>query len=236
MPTNLTQSALGKLSKDELINLVLDSADVKSELKEITNSLNNLTSKMAAMEASNKLLKDENIALSKRLRNTESQLTNTSQYTRRHLLEISTSATALHEGTNLKPNVAKLLSTTGVQVHPTDIDVAHSLGKDKKKIIFSMKSRDQRYAVLQARKTLKNKKDPTYGSVFINESMCPQYQRLDYLLRKLRKAGHIHSSWFWNGRLAFKKTEQGDRISVTHDLDISEKLPEDGAIQSILFD
>ena len=71
--------------------------------------------------------------------------------------------------------------------------------------------------------------------MFINESLCPQYQRLDYLLRKLKKAGHIHSSWFWNERLSFKKTEQGDKILVNHDLDISEKLPEDDAIQSIHF-
>ena len=235
MSTILTAAALNKLSKDELIKLVLDNADVKTELKEITSTLNNLTTKMAAIEDANRVLKAENVAMGQRLREVEAQLTTTSQYTRRHSLELATSATTLHEGPNLKPTIAKLLSTTGVPVQPTDIDVAHALGKDKKKIIFTMKSRDKRYDILKGRKSLKGKNDATYGSVYINESLCPQFQRLDYLLRRLKKGGHIHSSWFWNGRLSFKKTEQGDKFTVTHDLDILDKFPEDDAIKTIIF-
>ena len=51
----------------------------------------------------------------------------------------------------------------------------------------------------------------------------------------MKKGGHIHSSWFWNGRLSFKKTEQGDKFTVTHDLDIMDKFPEDDAIKTIIF-
>ena len=135
----------------------------------------------------------------------------------------------------MKANVAKLLSTTGVAVTANDIDVAHMLGKEKKRVIFTMISHDKRYDVLRARKNLKEKKDATYGSVYINESLCPQYQRLDYLLRRMRKGGHIHSSWFWNGRLSFKKTEQSDKITINHELDIAEKFPNNTAVNTIIF-
>ena len=235
MATTLTPAALSKLSKEELINLVLENSNVKDQLKEITTTLNTLTDKMAAMEETNNLLKAENELLGKRLRDTESALTTTAQYTRRHSLELSTSAAPLYDGAELKTNVAKLLSTSGVAVTAHDIDVAHMLGKEKKRVIITMISRDKRYDVLRARKNLKDKKDATYGSVYINESLCPQFQRLDYLLRRMKKGGHIHSSWFWNGRLSFKKTEQSEKITISHELDIMEKFTGNAAVHTIIF-
>ena len=235
MTANLSPAALNKLSKEELVKLVLDNSAVKDQLTEITETLNSLTNKMAAIEEKYELVKAENVVLSKRLRYAESELTTTAQYTRRHSLELSTSAAPLYDGVELKANVAKLLSTTGVAVTEADIDVAHMLGKEKKRVIFTMVSRDKRYDVLRARKNLKEKKDATYGSVYINESLCPQYQRLDYLLRRMRKGGHIHSSWFWNGRLSFKKTEQSDKITINHELDIAEKFPNNTAVNTIIF-
>ena len=66
--------------------------------------------------------------------------------------------------------------------------------------------------MLRARKNLKGVTDQQYGNIFINESMCDPYKKLDYVCRRLKKNGNVHSTWFFNGRLYFKKSENGDKI------------------------
>lgn len=192
-------SALKKMSKDELI-------EAYNSKESVTSAINNLTSKLEAMELRNAELEKANARLEARLTDTEKQLANTSQYSRRRLLEITTSAATLRDGPNIKTEVARCLSMTGVQVQPADLDICHTVGKEKKRVILEMPSRTLRYELLSARKKLKGKTDPAHGNLFINESMCPQYQKLDYACRRLKKDGKINATWFWNGRLFYKLT------------------------------
>ena len=178
------------------------------------------------MEA-NKILQDQNACLTSRLVETERLLANICQYSRRRQLEISTSRATLKDGDDLKENLARLLSKTGHAISADKIDVAHTLGKEKKKIICELTTRTDRYELLRKRKNLKNEEEEVYGNIYINESLCPQYQKLDYACRKLKKAGHMHSTWFFNGKLQYKLSENGDRAYVNHPADLLAKFPND---------
>ena len=232
------EATLKKLSKDDLIAIIkkteTDSSENSNDLKELKDLVSSMSDKLDSVMDANKILQEQNASLTTRLVDTERLLANICQYSRRRQLEISTSRATLKDGDDLKQNLAKLLSMTGHTVKEEQIDVAHTLGKEKKKIICELTTRTDRYELLRKRKNLKNQEDETYGNIFINESLCPQYQKLDYACRKLKKAGHIHSTWFFNGKLQYKLSENGDRVYVNHPADLVAKFP-NGVINPLLM-
>ena len=173
------------------------------------------------MKTINNDLIKRNEDLERRLVEIERLTFSGAQYSSRRLLEISTSTGQFHDSPHLKATVAQLMSLTESPVAAANIDICHTIGKEgKKRVIMEMANRTTRYDILRARKELKNVEDDQYGNIFINESLCNRYKRLDYLCRKLKKSGHVHSTWFWNGRIFIKKTENTEKIHVWHVTDI----------------
>ena len=87
-----------------------------------------------------------------------------------------------------------------------------------------MNTHTQRYDILQTRKNLKNITEDVYSSFFIRESVCNTLKKLEYTCRKLKKNGAIHSTWFWNGRIQMKVTENGEKVHVGHLTDILKRV------------
>ena len=228
MSATANDDTLKMLNKDELIAIIKQKEtenNSSNDIREMKEMLSQFSDKLDEVIKTNKMLQEQNTILTNRLVDTERQLTNICQYSRRRQLEITTSKATLKDGDELKPTLARLLSLTGHNVTVDEIDVAHSLGKEKKKIICELRTRTARYELLKNRKHLKNNQDDEYGNVYINESLCPQFQKLDYACRKLKKAGHMNSTWFFNGKLQYKLTENGDRVYVTHANDLLTKFP-----------
>ena len=140
------------------------------------------------METINNDLIKRNEEFERRIIENERLTFSDAQYSRRCLLEISTSTGQFHDSMHLKATVARLISLTGSPVAAANIDISHTIEKEgKKRVIMEMADRTTRYDILRARKELKNVEDDQYGNIFINESLCDLYKRLDYLCRKLKK-------------------------------------------------
>ena len=157
-------------------------------------------------------------SLEKRFTINERSAINSAQYLRRRQLEINCT-NELKNGPELKNQVANLLSQTGTPVQATDIDICHTLGT-RGRVIMELKERTLRDSVLRTRKTLKDKSDEVFGKIFISESLCKDFKKLDYASRKLKKNYKCHNSWFFNGRLWVQMTEisAGKQIGHIQDL------------------
>ena len=85
---------------------------------------------------------------------------------------------------------------------------------------------------------MKNKKDELKNlgmeKVIVTESLCPEYQELDFICRMLKKENIIAETWFFNGRLFIKHTiEDANRVQITHISDLFDKFGQ-GKVDSIL--
>ncbi len=118
--------------------------------------------------------------------------------------------------------VSKFLSLTETAVTELDIDKCHRMKKEKT-VILELKTRTLRDLLIKGRTSLKDKKtDITslgLGNSFISESLCPEYKKLDFVCRKLKKNMLIAETWFFNGRL-FVIDNAGEKMLITHMNDI----------------
>jgi hypothetical protein len=155
-------------------------------------------------------------AMEKRQEAVERTVTNNSQYLRNRQLEIDTSKHEPRNGPTLKGQVAAMLSLTGTAVSADELAKCHLLGSKSKTVIMEFYDRELRDSILLARKHLKNVDDAEYGKVYITESLCDQYKKLDFACRKLKKAGKVESTWFFNGRLWIQKSADAQKKQICH--------------------
>ena len=119
---------------------------------------------------------------------------------------------------NLGALAASLMSLTNTQVAAADLDKCHRL-QNESTVIVEFKTRTMRDSVVRGRKLLKNKtvaiEELGLSRSFINESLCPEYRKLDFVCRKLKKNDIIADTWFFNGRL-FVVDKTGKKWFVSH--------------------
>ena len=213
---------------NEKIQKVQQLAETNAEFNEKLSENDNI--RATVVDA----LKDENAMLRRRVLLNERCTDANSQYLRRRQLEITTEKGKFTNGDHLKETIAKILSKTTVEVDKADIDICHLMTYHKGKpnersvVIMEMYERTLRYRLIANRKNLKGVNDAKYGKIYINESLCPQFRKLDYLCRQLktRKGGNlIHSTWFFNGRLYIKRTEDAARgLLIGHVQDLYDEF------------
>ena len=184
-------------------------------LEKVNNRLEKTESELAISKTANANLVVHIDKLEKRLVENERVTSNNAQYLRRRQLEINTSDSSLKNGDNLKTSVATLLSKTGTNVSAFDLDKCHTLGK-KGVVIMELSTREQRDSILRNWKHLKDIRDPTYGNIYISESLCDSYKRLDFVCRKLKKSHDADSYWFFNGRLWIKLHSASEKVQISH--------------------
>lgn len=231
----LDESALSKLSKEEIIKYTLNLSTIFSQVAKLISELEtkviSQTSELAVVKNANTLLQQRADDMDKRFTAIERDATNTSQYLRNQQIELKQLPEKIVKlnSTQLKETVAKILSTTGVNVTSTDIDKCHPLGQNNNAVILEFYCREQRDIILRSRKTLKNKKKTLEKigcpNVMILESLCKSYGEMAYACRKLKSLGHILETWFFNGRLWIIPLEEAEtKFQITHMSDLYDRF------------
>ena len=62
------------------------------------------------------------------------------------------------------------------------------------------------------------------GRLFVSESMCQENHQLYYKCRKLKNAGKIHSTWFWNNSVNVKFNERSQPTKIHNVIDTENLL------------
>ena len=221
----LDEQALHKLSKDDLIKYALKVSNISSKVDELTEALADIKTRLEVAESHIKIVQTVNANLQAAVThlrgkqvNTERIQTNNSQYLRNRQVEIKGVPTDISQE-NLKPEISKLLSLTGVDIKATDIGKCHRLNNENN-VIIEFCDRDTRDSMLRARKNLKGKGENlikmNMEKVMILESLCPDYACLDFICRKLAKKGELNQTWFFNGRLWVKTSADSQKINISH--------------------
>ena len=189
------------LKKDDLLSYALE---ITKNFNELRLKCENFEARIASLESSSKSPTTLSPNLTERMEKIERDITNNSQYLRRRQLELWNMPTEIADSRDQKKEVANILSLTGINVSPGDIDICHKL-KKQGQLIIEMRNRDLRDRVLRARKNLKNKKSELLKKkctrMSVVESMCPEYRRLDYICRKLKTKELIDNTWFFGRKL-----------------------------------
>ena len=216
-----------KLGKDELCNIVIKLSNIGTQLHDLNATIARLTTRIEKTEGELAVSTNANGLLVERIQQLEERsvihervLTNDGQYLRNKQIEVRrlpVEITALPVP-KLKGAMAALLSLTEVEIKVDDIGKCHKLGGDGKSVIMEFKCREKRDEMLRARKQLKNKSGEManlgMSGVMIVESMCREYSRLDFICRNLKRRGDIIETWFFNGRLYIKPTQNSKRIQI----------------------
>ena len=212
-----------KLKKDDLLSYALE---ITKNFNELRLKCENFEARIASLESSSKSPTTLSPNLTERMEKIERDITNNSQYLRRRQLELWNMPTEIADSRDQKKEVANILSLTGINVSPGDIDICHKL-KKQGQLIIEMRNRDLRDRVLRARKNLKNKKSELLKKkctrMSVVESMCPEYRRLDYICRKLKTKELIDNTWFF-GRKLFIIDSNNSKIIVSHITDLETKF------------
>lgn len=203
-------------------------SELKDEVAILKADLEKTASELAISQNASTLLQSTIHNIEDRLTQGERNTLSNGQYLRRRQLEIS-SIPNDHlklEVPKLKTKMAEFLTITGVKVTWNDIDKCHLLNNNK--VIIELKVREKRDAILRARKDLKKKSKQLsnikYEKAIISESLCPEYNRLFYLCRCAKRDKVVSETWFFNGRLFIKMSEDAERQQITHIYDLYDKL------------
>ena len=223
----LTKEQLQVLDKDTIIEYTLKISEFIHTVNKMEERIVQLESFNAISSNSNTLLVSRANNLEKKIVSLEKRVISNSQYARNRQLELHRVPVSITDD-DLKKSVCVTLSLTGQNVRPCDLDKCHRM-KNKTTVIFEFKFRDKRDPVLMGRKNLKGKKnelaDLGMENVILTESLCKEYQELDYICRQLKKRKIIEETWFFNGRLFLKhKSEDQRRVLITHISDLYQEV------------
>ena len=222
----LDSDQLMNLSKPQIVAYCLRSTSIVKSISELSAHIQRLTTRLEKTESelaisknTNNLLCERIDCLEKRLEDNEKIAINNAQYLRRRQLEVSCKL-ELENGDHLKGKIAEILSVTGTTVRKEDIDICHKLGTKGKSIILELKERHIRDSILRTRKFLKNIDHAEFGKIYISESLCDSFRRLDFACRRLKKTNQTHSAWFFNGRLWLKQCKDSNPRQISHITDL----------------
>ena len=226
-----TSRQLENLSKDELIDEVLNLQNFKNDINvrfsELNDHFNDIEAKYEMVNSNLSIARRCNDLLLERITQLERNNLNNAQYTRRETLEIKPVQSDIADDV-LEQSVCQTLSLTGISVETDNLQACHCM-KKKNRVIIKFKCRKLKHRVLLSCKTLQNRSlDLTQlkfsGKLFINESMCHENHQLAYKCCQLKSARKIHSTWFYNSTLHIKLVENGPIHKIFHPTDIEKVL------------
>ena len=179
-----------------------------------------LSSDIAIKRNCNRLLTERVVQL-------ERNAVTNAQYHRRESVEVNPIPPSI-SNEELKLNICEVLSLTGHEVKPNDLQACHHL-KKKESVIVKFKCRKLKQNVLVNWKNLWNKSEDLHqlkfsGKLFISESMCHENHQLAYKCHQLKNTGKIHFNWFWNNAVNAKLRERSNPIKICHIIDIEKLL------------
>ena len=227
----LSESALKKLHKDEIINLALDyQSKFDSTLAGITNELSDLKKGFEQLRSDLSVTKQVNTKLKEKVVSLERQTSSNSQYSRRECLELSGIPETI-ENKDLERTVLGIFEKLDVMVDPNNAEDCHWIKSSKgpKKVIVKLSRRKDANKIRLLKKGLKGMNLSSLGinsTVYINDSLCTYYKMLWDKCRKLLLNKYIYSFWVTNGTFKLKTVENGRVYAITHRKDLVELFPD----------
>ena len=188
-------------------------------LDTLSNTVDNLSSKLDLVESSLVVTKTVNDNLLNLITTLARSLHAQEQYSRRECLEIVDIPVSIDDK-NLQATVCNILNEIDHPCGPEDLEDCHRIKGDRSIVKFS--SRRKSSKVLRKKKKSKNidssKFDFNAGvKLYINESLCPYYRGLWGKCKKLCLNKVIFSFYTINCILRIKKSERDSAIPITHD-------------------
>ena len=227
---SLTESALKKMSKDEIIALTLE---YQAKFNLTLASIADLKSGFRRLESELSISRSVNSKLCDTVTSLKRQCWANNQYTRRECLEI----TGLPENTengNLEELTLKVLNEIGVNIDSRNVEDCHWVKtQGPKKVIIKFSRRKDANKVRTDKKKLKGKNLTSLGinkPIYINDSLCTYY-KIWTKCKKLHDNQVIHAFWISNGSIKLKVSETGNVHIVTHDVDLEVLIPGNSLIE-----
>lgn len=157
------------------------------------------------------------------------------QYSRKNCLTISGLPERANE--SVSQTVIDLARVVGVDLLPTDLDVAHRLGsqgRNERHIIAKFVRFEKREELYAARRRIRSAQLPpnsvisadVAAKVFISDSLTRHNQQIMYVARQLKRKGKLHATWSDAGKLKVRVRQDGP-TTIIKSLDDIRKLTGD---------
>ena len=184
-----SEATLRKLSKDKVINLLLDYQNkFDTTLTRMNTDLSNLRQHLSDLKQYYIKLKSE-LSVARKVHNKVKehivslgcQCWSNSQYSRRECLEISVIPDKTDEN-DLEDTVLNIFRKLDVEIDSSNIEDSHWLpSKGPKRVIINFSKRKDANKIRHCQKNLKGMDLTSFGissPVFINDSLCQYYKML----------------------------------------------------------
>ena len=200
---NLSREQLVSLDSERLITMVLALYDANKTLKD---SADDLTSRKYDL----------------RLERLEREMNKTKQYIRRDSIEIMGMDVAIDDE-DVEKKTWIILKAAQVKLEKKfatgyDIQASHRKGK-KGTVIVKFTNRKFAYEALRNSHNLKN--HPEYGSIYLNESLWPEFSFIQFVVRKAKKDCKIAKYSIRNGIISIQLVQNGPNIEISHESDLT---------------
>ena len=222
----LTEESLNKLSKTDLVALVVNLQDKTETMKSNLNEkVSNLNAEVLKLNTNFELLKPdfsatriENNSLNERLIALERQCWANAQYSRREYLEIIDIPSSV-SNKDLEELLCKAITKAGVNINAEDIEDFHRVG-NKGQTIIKFGTRKVSRQLLYVRKDLNKVKMNNTGlteqsTLYINQSFCPYYRML-WSKTKTYQKEKIDNFYMSSGNIKIRTQESARPVTISH--------------------
>ena len=217
----LSEATLKKLSKDEVINLVLDyQSKFDFTLARISNELSDLKKDFGKLGSDLSVARQVNSLLRERVTSLERQCWSNSQYSRRECLEL-TDILETSDNNTLERTVLKIFEKLEVNVDPSNVEDCHWISSKNgpKRVIVKVSKRKGVSKLRSSKRKLKDMDLTSIGinnPIYINDSLCTYYKMHWRKCKSLRSNKLIHSFWVTNGSIRLRTVDNGRTNVITH--------------------
>ena len=153
----VTRSQLENLSKDKLIDRLLQIANIEDKPEHLNKRFGEFLGKYDELHSELQVPRKWSNLFRDRVIELEKNALNTAHYVRREIIEIRPVPGSISDQ-NLEEQVCKALSLTGIKVKDKDLHACHRM-KRRGRVILKFKDRKLRYQVMANRKKLMEKRN-----------------------------------------------------------------------------
>ena len=196
----LSEAALKKLSKDEIVSLALDLQNkFDSTFASIRNELSDLKKDFEKLGSDLLVARQVNSVLRERVTSLERQCRSNSQYSGCECLEL-TGIPEVSDNNALESTVLKIFERLEVKVDPSNVEDSHWISNKNgpKRVTVKVSKHKDATKICSSKKKLKDMDLTSTGTnnpVYINDSLCTYYKMLWRKCKSLPTNKLIHSFW-----------------------------------------
>ena len=228
---SLSEAALQKLSKDEIVSLALDLQNkFDSTLTSIRNELFDLKKDFEKLGSDLSVARQVNSVLRERVTSLERQCWSNSQYSRREYLEL-TGIPEASDNNALESTVLKIFERLEVIVDSSNVPSnCHWISSKNgtKRVVVKVSKRKDATKIRSSKRKLKDMDLTSIGinnTVYKNDSLYMYYKMLWRKCKSLRTNKLIHSFWVTNGSIKLRIAKNGRTYAITHLSDLEVLFP-----------